>query len=278
MPTGRAASRSGASASGSSFKVNSPDKSGNAGNNEETLIARSLNPLGSARKMAATLIAGLMQLREGGHPNNPGEASMAAAVGGGREQINLIDQDQMPEKEHMIFSSQLRKGAFYGRGGWRPMFVCINDENLYMAKHESDTVSMDRIPLHEITSVTNAGNVTDIESGAQQTFYALEVVTDKDGHNLGRTYHFQAESEGLHARWLKILNETIVAARNKIDEANKVSSTKRFLGAAKELHDADDFQKFFGAVIMMSFTISLIQTEMVSGCDLGTVRGLSQNY
>ena len=77
--------------------------------------------------------------------------------------------------------------------------------------------------MHEITSVANAGNVIDIESGAQQTFYAFEVVTDKDGHNLGRTYHFQAESEGLHARWLKILNETIAAARNKIEEANKVS-------------------------------------------------------
>ena len=49
-----------------------------------------------------------------------------------------------------------------------------------------------------------------------------------------------------------------------MEEANKISATQRFINSAKELHDADNFQKFFGAVIMGSFTISLIQTEMVS--------------
>lgn len=216
--------------------------------------------------MAATLIAGLMQLREGGHPNNPSEARMQAAVGGHVDQNNLIDMDQMPDPENMIFSSQLRKGAFYGRGAsnWRPLFVCVNDLNLFMSKQESDTVCMDRIPLHEVTAVTNAGSMVDVASGVSKTYYAFEVATQKEGHNLGRTYQFQAESEGLHAKWLKTIRDTSEAARSQMEEANKISATQRFINSAKELHDADNFQKFFGAVIMGSFTISLIQTEMVS--------------
>jgi voltage-gated sodium channel len=192
--------------------------------------------------MAATLVAGLMHMRELGHATR----------------AELVNLDEMPDLDNTIFSGELRKCAFYGAMGSKPVFVCVTETSVFISKHQHDNVCMHRIPLHEVTSVSATSPAS---SGS--SVESFEIATQKGGHNLGRTYRFEAETEEIKAKWHRILREAAEAARSRIEEADNVGSCQRLINSAKELHDADHFQQFFGAVIMGSFTVSLIQTEMV---------------
>jgi hypothetical protein len=208
--------------------------------------------------MAAILIAGLMQQKTGPTHSTFGEDGRMGPADQG-----MINLDEMPAPESTMYSGGLRKCAFYGAGVSKPVFVCVTGASIFISKHETDEVCMDRIPLVEVTSVTATSSESSGPGSSADKSWSFEVATHQGGHNLGRTYRFEAETEGKQAKWLKTLRGAAEAARAQFEEANKVGPSQRLINSAKELHDADDFQKFFGAVIMGSFTVSLIQTEMV---------------
>ena len=92
---------------------------------------------------------------------------------------------------------------------------------------------------------------------------SFEIRTAPEGQNGGRKYLFRVESPEQYAHWIRILRQSIQDARGVYEREHALSLPQQVQSAAKAVHDSDLFQQFFGLVIMASFVISLVRTEMV---------------
>jgi hypothetical protein len=185
----------------------------------------------------------------------------------------------MPDADNIIFSGTLEKCAFSSTTNWREVSCCVTAESLFIAKKMDDIRCLDRVPVNEMfkfksneaASSWDRDAVTRMPSAADENFstfqrdaaadmlYHFSFETVEKGHNDGRTYRFRVGSEGLRAEWLKVLKET----KRNYERNHRQSFRNRMVSTAKRLHDHNAFQRFFGAVIMGSFIMSLTQTEMI---------------
>ena len=68
--------------------------------------------------------------------------------------------------------------------------------------------------------------------------------------------------EEIRDQWVDVLDRTVKEAKQRYEDQHRLSVFGKVCQANKTLHDDDRFQQFFGAVIMASFLISMVQTEM----------------
>jgi hypothetical protein len=100
----------------------------------------------------------------------------------------------------------------------------------------------------------------DEEALASEKTFLIDIETEPDGHNAGRSYQFRVHDSEVAAQWLSVLRSASKACKDKNDYLTPAQKLQK---AARKLHDSDKFQQIFGAIIMISFVVSLIRTEMV---------------
>ena len=197
--------------------------------------------------MAASLIAGLMQHKS--------KSDLADQV---THTSSLMEQ--MPEADAIVYSGQLFKCPFFSSGAtWRKVFVCTTEEQLFMSQFETDPNCIDRIPLHEVTQIDKSE--LKIRVGKEE-FQTFDILTKPDGHNQGRKYQFRVAPEKFSG-WVNHLTGQTEEAKRLFIEKNRKTLLQQVKIFAKRVHDSDEFQQFFGVIIMLSFAISLVQSEMV---------------
>jgi hypothetical protein len=175
----------------------------------------------------------------------------------GSELPQKIVLDPMPESEAIRHQGTLSKSSLYGTG-WRPVFVAVTDSTFYVARSQHEANCIDFVPLHETTDIECPEPV--LECGAK--FHLLSIATIQGGHNVGRTYQFRSEKQGVIEEWYSRLSEIAQAAKSDYAERTRLTPLQKLMKEAKAMHDGDRFQQFFGAVIMLSFSVSLVQSEM----------------
>ena len=165
--------------------------------------------------------------------------------------------DPMPVSEEVLLKGTLSKSSLYGTG-WRPVFVALTNSTFYVARSAHEDTCIDFVPLHETSNIECAEPVR--QGGT--TFHLLDIHTIQGGHNVGRTYQFRSENKDVMAEWYSRLSDLAETARSDYAERTRLTPLQKLKQEARMMHDSDRFQQFFGAVIMLSFTVSLIQSEM----------------
>ena len=183
---------------------------------------------------------------------------------------------------------------------WRPVFCSVTADMLYTARSSSDVNCIDYIPLVEVTSLrgeheetqggwhslrnmvrskkdelkrfvaSDSGREDEEDKGheakAKEVFkdrFVITIQTEAGGHNAGRKFRFKIPNQEDHDQWMAVLEET----RQEVLELKRMQMQQHPLSVvrdkAKELHDTEAFQQFFGFVIMASFLVSLVRAEIV---------------
>lgn len=80
-------------------------------------------------------------------------------------------------------------------------------------------------------------------------------------------YTFRTESEELRQRWVDRVKDLAEKALKEWQDQHKLTEFQKVRLRARHVHDSEWFQSFFGLMILLSFFISLVQTEMVPKSD-----------
>jgi voltage-gated sodium channel len=84
------------------------------------------------------------------------------------------------------------------------------------------------------------------------------------GHNGGRKFQFKVEgTEEQYNKWVDTLQACMKTAKERALNQTRQHPVQRLQTYTRKIHDSDAFQQFFGIVIMSSFLVSLVRTEMV---------------
>lgn len=119
--------------------------------------------------MAAALIAGL---------HDPSQSSVMHQH---KEALRLQDKmqfDPMPSTEDILWSGELQKQPCHSKNNWRSTFVVITADNLFLAKDATSETCLDRIPLHQVTAITEheaSGERTSALVGSLERPATLEI-------------------------------------------------------------------------------------------------------
>ena len=80
-------------------------------------------------------------------------------------------------------------------------------------------------------------------------------------------YTFRTESEDLRQRWVDSVKDLAEKALKEWQDQHKLTEFQKVRLRARHVHDSEWFQSFFGLMILLSFFLSLVQTEMVPKSD-----------
>ena len=166
---------------------------------------------------------------------------------------------QMPDKEHWVRSGMiLRKTRYPKKNSPNPfgrIFLAATDEHICIATSETDKYCTDRYALHQVKIVEH---VQDVQVGSDNiTRYFFDIVP-KEGTE-GRTMEFEADSSEELETWLMSLTTLAAAAQ----ELHRLSALGRAKKKLKRFHDSNSFQNVTGGAIVISFIVSIVETEMV---------------
>jgi len=201
--------------------------------------------------MAAAMLAAVMSAQEDVENKNHHEM-------GTKDLLDL-----MPDSNDVVLSGDLEKCPFFSQGAhWRSLFCAATSQVLFMAKDANDFV-IDRVPLFEVCDVTVRGMVK--EGGKQ--YHTFQVHTVPGGIAEGRVYTFRTDNEQALQRWTTGIKDLADAAMADWKEQHKLTRAQKVQRKARKLHDSARFQSFFGLMILLSFFLSLVQTEMVPAED-----------
>ena len=95
--------------------------------------------------MAAALIAGL---------HDPSQTTLGYHHKDAIRFEEKMQFDPMPSSEDILFSSKLDKQPCHSKNKWRSTFVAITPDNLFLAKDETSETCLERLPLHQVASIT----------------------------------------------------------------------------------------------------------------------------
>ena len=134
---------------------------------------------------------------------------------------------------------------------------------------------IDRIPLAEVNSVKANVETTVMKNHerndqrgqvgqSQQDFFCLQVATQPEGYNSGRTYTFRTRSKELHDEISSLLNK-LVDESKKLAEAN--SCFRKAQWKVKEIYDNSVCQSMIAVIILgVSYCLTIEVPAVLLAC------------
>mmetsp|Transcript_67340 Transcript_67340/g.179747 ORF Transcript_67340/g.179747 Transcript_67340/m.179747 type:complete len:641 (-) Transcript_67340:424-2346(-) len=145
------------------------------------------------------------------------------------------------------------------RRAWQMRRMVITKDQACFA-FPGDDVQLDYIPLAEIELIIEMkDNVNELMD--DDGVHALQLHTDKDGHNSGRSYYIQADSkEGLEL--IRNTFKILVKAAKRSSEHRTAFRMLQY--KVKKVYVSSWFQGLVAILIAANFACTLVESEMLS--------------